>query len=89
MEENVMKRKLLSFFAVSIFALTMLFGANAMAGQATNVAAAWATSTTVEENFNFGNAYSTATTNLPQQTKTAITLGTLEAYLLAATIYGF
>ena len=84
-----MKKRLATLLLAAMCVLTLAFAAPAVAGTAANVATSWQTSTTVYENFNFGNPATTSATSLPAQVQTAITLGTLQTYLMSALIFGF
>ena len=84
-----MKKRLATLLLAAMCVLTLAFAAPAQAGTAANVATSWQTSTTIHENFNFGNPASTSTTALPAQVQAAITLGTLETYLMSALLFGF
>lgn len=85
-----MRRKVLTFFVAVACVLTLCFATSpALAGTAQNVATSWQLSTTLEENFNFGNAASTSAAKLPEQVQTSISLGTLAAYFNAALLFGF
>ena len=80
------KRVAALLFAVAcVFALS---AAPAMAGTAANVATSWQASTTAVENFNFGNAFGTSSTKLPEQTQLALTVGYWETYLLSFLVFG-
>jgi hypothetical protein len=77
--------------AALLFAVACVFtlsAAPAMAGTAANVATSWQTSTTTVENFNFGNAFGTSSTKLPEQTQLALTVGYWETYLLTFLVFG-
>ncbi|WP_428562033.1 MAG: hypothetical protein ACP59X_20355 [Solidesulfovibrio sp. DCME] len=85
-----MKKKMLTFLGAVACAWTLAFATTpAMAGTAANVATSWGLTTTLEENFNFGNPASTSDAKLPTQVQTAIDLGTLAAYFNAALLFGF
>ena len=80
------KRVAALLFAVAcVFALS---AAPAMAGTAANVATSWQASTTAVENFNFGNAFGTSATKLPEQTQLALTVGYWETFLLTFLVFG-
>lgn len=80
------KRVAALLFAVAcVFALS---AAPAMAGTAANVATSWLSSSTAVENFNFGNAFGTSATKLPEQTQTALTVGYWETYLMTFLVFG-
>jgi hypothetical protein len=77
--------------AALLFAVACVFtlsAAPAMAGTAANVATSWLNGATTVENFNFGNAFGTSATKLPEQTQTALSLGYLETYLLTFLVFG-
>lgn len=77
--------------AALLFAVACVFtlsAAPAMAGTAANVATSWQTSATTVENFNFGNAFGTSSTKLPEQTQVALSLGYLETYLMSLLVFG-
>ena len=82
-----MKKRIaaLLFAVACVFALS---AAPAMAGTAANVATSWQTSTTAVENFNFGNAFGTSATKLPEQTQLALTVGYWETFLLTFLVFG-
>ena len=82
-----MKKRIaaLLFAVACVFALS---AAPAMAGTAANVATSWQTGATAVENFNFGNAFGTSATKLPEQTQLALNLGYLETYLLTFLVFG-
>ena len=82
-----MKKRIAALLFAVACVLT-LSAAPAMAGTAANVATSWQTSATAVENFNFGNAFGTSATKLPQQTQTALSLGYLETYLLTFLVFG-
>ncbi len=85
-----MKKKMLTFFVAVACAWTLAFATTpAMAGTAVNVAASWGLTTTLEENFNFGNAASFSDNKLPGQVQTSIDLGILATYFNAALLFGF
>lgn len=84
-----MKKKIVTLLLAAMCVLTLAMAAPAMAGSAANLASSWQTETTVAANFNFGNPATTTTTKLPQQVQTAISLGTLETYLMSAMLFGF
>lgn len=85
-----MKGKMRIFLVAAACVLMLsVFTVPAMAGTAANVAISWDISTTVGENFNFGNPASISSANLPQQVQTSIGLGTLAAYFNAALLFGF
>lgn len=85
-----MKRKMLTFFVAVACAWTLaVASAPAVAGTAQNVAVSWQLTTTLQENFDFGNPASTSDAKLPGQVQTAIDLGTLAAYFNAALLFGF
>jgi hypothetical protein len=84
-----MKSKwLMLLFACLCVASLSLAPALATAGTATNVSTTWQNATTMEQNFDFGYPVSTSATALPTQVKNAITLGTLETYIMAALLWG-
>ena len=55
--------------------------ANAAAAQ--NLSNNWGTATTMGQNYDFGNGYSTSTSKLPGQVQTSITLGKSAALSMA------
>jgi hypothetical protein len=87
-EEERMKKKISTLLLAAMCVMTLAFAAPAKAGTAANVAASWLNSATVVENFNFGNAYGTSTTKLPEQVQTSLALGTLETFLMTYLLFG-
>lgn len=83
-----MRIKLVTLLWAAVCVLTLSFAAPALAGTATNISNSWKSSTTVVENFNFGNPVTASVTTLPAQVQTSITLGTLETYIMSAIIFG-
>ncbi len=85
-----MKRKVLGLFVAAACVLTLTLAAvPARAGTAVNVATSWMASTTVGQNFNFGNPATTDLSDLPGQVQTSVELGGLTSYLMAALLFGF
>lgn len=85
-----MRKKLLSILFAGLCIVSLSLGAvEARAGGAANLAITWGLDTTVQQNFDFGNAANTSLTNLPGQVQGNIFAGILETYIMSALLFGF